>query len=136
MPSAPDAFGQFLLAALVEGGIETSRVARHVGAASGMSVAIGDAGGDYGAVIVSGANLLLDPAALASAGLWRGAQALILQNELPEAANLAAARGTGGRRAHVCLNAAPFRAPAELMALLDLLVVNTRSRPSSWAVPP
>ncbi|MFO1074241.1 MAG: hypothetical protein U1E17_16475 [Geminicoccaceae bacterium] len=50
--------------------VETSRVARHVGAASGMSVAIGDAGGDYGAVIVSGANLLLDPAALAAPGLW------------------------------------------------------------------
>lgn len=120
-----DAFGQFLLAALAEGGIETSRVARHVGAASGMSVAIGDAGGDYGAVIVSGANLLLDPAALAAPGLWRGAQALILQNELPEAANLAAARAARAAGARVCLNAAPFRPlPAELMALLDLLVVN------------
>jgi ribokinase len=90
-----------------------------------MSVAISDAGGDYGAVIVSGANLLLDPAALAEPGLWRGARALILQNEMPEAVNVSAARAAGTVGATVCLNAAPYRPlPGELAALVDLLVVN------------
>src|SRR5436190_23136953 len=55
-----DEFGRFLLEALGAGGVDASRVARLPGARSGMSVAISDAGGDYGAVIVSGANLLAD----------------------------------------------------------------------------
>ena len=65
-----------------------------------MSVAISDAGGDYGAVIVSGANLLVDPAALAEPALWQGARALILQNEMPDAINISAARAAKqqGRR--------------------------------------
>ena len=74
-----------------------------------MSVAISDAGGDYGAVIVSGANLLVDPAALAEPGLWQGARALILQNEMPDAINIAAARAARAVGAMVCLNAAPYR---------------------------
>ncbi len=120
-----DEFGRFLLEALGAGGVDASRVARLPGAGSGMSVAIADAGGDYGAVIVSGANLLVDPAALAEPSLWRGAQALILQNEMPDAANVAAARAARAAGATVCLNAAPYRPlPGELAGLVDLLVVN------------
>src|SRR4051812_28918268 len=48
-----DEFGGFLLAALSAGGVDGSRVARLPKAGSGMSVAIADASGDYGAVIVS-----------------------------------------------------------------------------------
>src|SRR5215211_1778207 len=107
------------------GGVDASRVARLPGAGSGMSVAISDAGGDYGAVIVSGANLLVDPAALAEPGLWQGARALILQNELPDAINISAARAARTAGATVCLNAAPYRPlPGELAALIDVLVVN------------
>ena len=87
-----DDFGRFLLDALAAGSVDASRVARLPNAGSGMSVAISDAGGDYGAVIVSGANLLTDPAILGEPGLWRGVRALILQNEMPEALNVAAAR--------------------------------------------
>ena len=90
-----------------------------------MSVAISDASGDYGAVIVSGANLLVDPAAFAEPGLWQGARALILQNEMPDATNIAAARAARAAGATVCLNAAPYRPLSEeLAALVDLLVVN------------
>ena len=120
-----DEFGRFLLDALGAGGVDASRVARLPEAGSGMSVAISDAGGDYGAVIVSGANLLVDPAALAEPGLWQGARALILQNEMPDAINIAAARAARTAGATVCLNAAPYRPlPGELAALVDLLVVN------------
>jgi ribokinase len=120
-----DEFGRFLLAALSAGGIDGSRVAHLPKAGSGMSVAISDASGDYGAVIVSGANLLVDPTALSDPGLWQDARALILQNEMPDAINVAAARAARTAGATVCLNAAPYRPlSAELAALVDLLVVN------------
>jgi len=50
-----------------------------------MSVAISDAEGDYGAVIVSGANLLIPAALVEAQSLWRGARVLVLQNEVTEA---------------------------------------------------
>ncbi len=120
-----DAFGGFLLAALEASDVDATRVARLPGTGSGMSVAISDAEGDYGAVIVSGANLRIDTAALGAPDLWQGAGALILQNEVPDAVNLAAARAARAAGAMVCLNAAPFRAlPDALAALVDVLIVN------------
>ena len=120
-----DAFGRFLLEALGASGVNASRVLCLPDAGSGMSVAISDAGGDYGAVIVSGANLLVDPTALAEPALWRETRALILQNEMPDAINIAAARAARTAGATVCLNAAPYRPlPGELAALVNLLVVN------------
>lgn len=53
-----DAFGVQLLAALVAAGVATGAITTGPGA-SGMSVAIEQAGGEYGAVIVSGENLNL-----------------------------------------------------------------------------
>jgi ribokinase len=55
--------------------------------------------------------------------LW-DARVLLLQNEVPEAVNLAAAGPQGaGRR--VVLNAAPARVSSDdLLALVDVLVVN------------
>jgi len=44
-----DDFGRFLLANLSSAGVDASRVARIDGRASGMSVAISDSSGDYGA---------------------------------------------------------------------------------------
>lgn len=120
-----DGFGQFLLESLHAGGVDASRVARCAEAGSGMSVAISDASGDYGAVIVSGANLFLDRGALTEPGLWRDARALILQNEMPEAVNVSAARAARMVGATTCLNAAPYRPMSEeLESLIDLLVVN------------
>src|SRR4051794_10214195 len=86
-----DDFGWFLLNRLGESGVDHSRVAKLPDVGSGMSVAISDAGGDYGAVIVSGANLRIKETDLADPRLWTDARALILQNEVPDAVNLAAA---------------------------------------------
>lgn len=120
-----DDFGRFLLDALDRGGVDATRVAVLPGTGSGMSVAIADSEGDYGAVIVSGANLLADPGGLADPGLWRGAQALILQNEMPEPLNLSAAQQARSAGAMVCLNAAPFRPLSdEFETLIDVLIVN------------
>ena len=119
-----DEFGRRLLDHLAAAGVDASAVLPTPGIGSGMSVAIVEGGGDYAAVIVSGANLRLGEADLAAAApLLREARLLLLQNEVPEAANLAAAHACG--RARVLLDAAPARPlPPELCRRLDLLVAN------------
>ncbi|TIT82177.1 MAG: ribokinase, partial [Mesorhizobium sp.] len=73
-----DDFGRFLLANLAAAGVDALRVTRVDGHGSGMSVAISDSGGDYGAVIVSGANTAVDPKSLDDPTLWQGAALLVL----------------------------------------------------------
>lgn len=120
-----DDFGRYLLGALAKGGVDTIRVAQLASVGSGMSVAISDSGGDYGAVIVSGANLQIDTAVVTSQELWDQARVLILQNEVPEAVNIAAATAARAAGATVCLNAAPYREMSEaFLSLVDVLVVN------------
>lgn len=116
-----DAFAQTLLAALDAAGVDRAQVRRTPGA-SGMSVAIVDARGGYGAVIVSAANLALRADEIA---VPPGTTLVLLQNEIPEAVNLEVAQAARAAGARVVLNAAPARAlPEELWAALDLLVVN------------
>lgn len=120
-----DEFGHFMRAALQAAGVDHSHVATLADVGSGMSVAILDAQGDYAATIVSGANLKTDPAALADAALWQDVGLLILQNEVPEALNIAAATAARARGIRTVLNAAPARAlPPELVSNIDILVVN------------
>lgn len=120
-----DDFGLFLRGHLAASGVDTTQVATLPDTGSGMSVAIMDASGDYGAVIVSGANLAIDPAVLDRDALWRDASHLVLQNEIPEALNIAAARAARARGLRVVLNAAPARDLSDdLVAMIDILVVN------------
>ena len=102
-------FGDFMRAGLIAAQVQTEFV-QTCAAPTGISVAIVDPNGDYGAVIVSGANLHIDPLALADPGLWANIGVLLLQNEVPEALNLAAAKAARARRIPVILNAAPARA--------------------------
>ena len=112
-----DRFGGMILTALDVAGVDRAQVAE-VDGASGMSVAIVDAAGDYGAVIVSGVNREIGGVVVP-----KGVKVVLLQNEVPEAVNMAVAAQAGGAR--VVLNAAPARAVApDLMARVDLLVVN------------
>jgi len=121
-----DDFGRALLANLDRTGVDRRFVRVAPGTGSGMSVAIFDAGGDYGAVIVSGSNLTLgDADIVAAANVVAGTAVLLLQNEVPEAANIAAARAVREKGGRVLLNAAPARKLSdELTGLLDILVVN------------
>jgi ribokinase len=110
-----------LRAALDAAGVRRGGVQTHPGA-SGMSVAVLLPDGSYSAVIVSGANSAFRPEALA---FPKGCGLLLLQNELPEAANLALALQARSEGIRVVLNAAPARQLApELLGCLDLLVVN------------
>src|ERR1700675_1551525 len=121
-----DDFGKSLLSHLRDAAEDAEHVHTDPEAGAGMSVAIIDAEGDYGAVIVSGANLRLSNKDLEEArGVVRSAQVLVLQNEVLEATNVAAAQLAKDYRIRVILNAAPAR-PLEpdLAANIDLLVVN------------
>jgi ribokinase len=123
---ADDDFGHALTDNLRRNKVDHRFVKKVSGVGSGMSVAIFDSEGDYGAVIVSGSNLTLgqeDVGAAAEAFVF-GAL-LVLQNEVPDHANVAAARAMKAVGGKVVLNAAPARPPsADLQQLVDVLVVN------------
>lgn len=123
---ADDDFGRFLLANLARKNVDHRFVVTDAARATGMSVAIFDGEGDYGAVIVSGANLDLSDAHLEAASeLLAETTILVLQNEIPDAANVSAARRVKAAGGLVLLNAAPARPLSEdLVALVDILVVN------------
>lgn len=121
-----DDFGERLRANLAAAGVDIAHVSTDPTQGSGMSVAISEAAGEYGAVVVSGANLTIDAAAIAQrwAPLW-DTRLLLLQNEIPEAVSLAAAGAARAKGARIVLNAAPARqmSPA-FLGLVDVLVVN------------
>lgn len=121
-----DDFAVALRASLTAAGVDTTYVTTAPDAGSGMSVAILDPSGDYGAVIVSGANLALGAAELAAArDVIAACRVCVLQNEVPERTNIAAAEMARGAGAVVVLNAAPARKlNPDLMRNVDVLVVN------------
>src|ERR1700732_4430533 len=87
-----DDFGIRLFSHLTNAGVDITHVCTDFESGSGMSVALIDAEGDYGAVIVSGANLRISNKDLEEARqVIRNAQVLWLQNEVVETTNVAAA---------------------------------------------
>ncbi|MEM8655459.1 MAG: PfkB family carbohydrate kinase [Pseudomonadota bacterium] len=116
-----DAFGAMIREALVAAGVDIVQVQEDTGA-SGMSAAIVEEGGEYGAVIVSAANLRIDPDRIE---VPDGTRLVLLQNEVPETVNLAVARLARKAGATIWLNAAPARALSQdLVGMVDLLIVN------------
>ena len=119
-----DSFGVGLLQGLDRARVDRTRVAVLRGLGSGMSVAIFDDDGDYGAVIVSGANLAIAPDQVGDDLLSHG-KVVVLQNEIQEATNEAVARRARKLGLYTILNAAPARPfTTGLPGLTDLLVVN------------
>jgi ribokinase len=119
-----DSFGAALLAGLDRAKVDRKNVAVLSGIGSGMSVAIFDDDGDYGAVIVSGANLAIAPNQ-AGAELLSQGKVLVLQNEIPEIVNEAIARRARNLGVATILNAAPARPfTTSLPDLVDILIVN------------
>ena len=119
-----DAFGHGLRTLLEAESVGHDHVVT-VETGSGMSIATVDDEGDYSAVVVTGANATIMPTAIADMEIWIGCDVLILQNEVPQTVNLAAAQSAKKSGARVVWNAAPMR-PDELglAALIDILVVN------------
>ncbi len=121
-----DEFGRQLQANLDINNVDRQAVSVDPSRGSGMSVAIEQPDGSYGAVIVSGANLGLEPTACCRALQAGGdCKVLILQNEIPPSVNGAMAAAASAQGVHVILNAAPARAvEAALYDSVDTLVVN------------
>ncbi len=117
-----DIFAPILVENLKSAGVGISGIQRGQGERSGMSAAIVERSGDYGAVVVSAANKTVDPGAMA---LPPDLRVLVLQNEIPENANRHAAEIAKNTGAIVVLNAAPMRAmDPQFLALCDVLIVN------------
>lgn len=114
--------GKLVTADLMAHGVDISLLQTGAGETTGMSVAIVNDQGEYGAVVVSGANLNFDVSRVAAP---TGASLLLLQNEISEDANLVLARLARKAGVRIVLNAAPARPIAsELLGLTDCLVVN------------
>ena len=114
-----DEAGQQMLRALTDAGVSLRGI-QEIEGPSGMSVAITDRKGEYGAVVVSGVNRRLLPAKITIPG---GLKVLLLQNELKEdVSGSILARVTG---AEVILNAAPAGPiPDAVLQHTDILIVN------------
>lgn len=117
-----DAAGVALRTDLARQGVDVSLLQTGTGQASGMSIAIVMPSGEYGAVVVSGSNLDFRPDAVA---IPPGTGLVVLQNEIPDAANIAIAGKARQAGAGVILNAAPARPiPDGLASLVNILVAN------------
>ncbi len=117
-----DTAGRFMAAQLAAARVDTDALQTDPQHPTGMSVAIVDSAGDYGAVIVSSANLHIEPVAIP---LGETVSLLLLQNEIPEAINVAVAERARAAGARVLLNAAPARTLSpRLLELVDILIVN------------
>ena len=116
-----DAFGATRRDVLVSADVDIRQVQSDPGA-SGMSAAIVDDTGEYGAVIISEANQRIEPELIE---IPPATQLVILQNEVPDAVNMAVARKARHAGASVWLNAAPARPLSlEMLAAVDLFIVN------------
>ena len=116
-----DSFGDMIRETLAASGMGLSQLQRDDGP-SGMSAAIVDANGEYGAVIVSAANLNI---AAHEVAMPEGTSLVLLQNEIPDDVNLAVALKAKASGAKVWLNAAPAREISnDLVEVIDLLIVN------------
>ena len=121
-----DAEGRALVESLERAGVETKHVVEDKSGASGLSVAIVNDEGDYGAVIVSGSNQRVGREDLSRAStVIQSASLLVLQLELPVECVIEAAELAKAHHVPVLLNAAPaYPLPARLSAAVDYLVVN------------
>ncbi|WP_299736710.1 PfkB family carbohydrate kinase [uncultured Roseobacter sp.] len=116
-----DSFGDMIRAELKNAGLDHRQLQSDAGP-SGMSAAIVDDQGEYGAVIVSAANLNIDADAIV---VPESTQLVVLQNEIPQSVNTAVAQKAKALGVQVWLNAAPVRAlPDAFVSLVDLIIVN------------
>lgn len=118
-----DAFAETALGTLAAAGVDLSGIMR-VEAPTGAAFIAVDAGGRNQIVVAAGANAKASADALDRLNTT-SSDMLMLQWEVPEAENLAAARWAKARSMTVLLNRAPAGpVPAALMALVDIVIVN------------
>jgi ribokinase len=115
-----DMFADPLRLSLLSNGVDDQTIT--VNAATGAAFITVSAEGENTIAVASGANSHLEPAHL---GSLKDLRYLVMQLEIPVETVLAYARAAKQANVQVILNAAPARAlPAELLSLVDLLIVN------------
>jgi ribokinase len=118
-----DAFADSALANLRRAGIDLDGVAR-VDGPTGCATILVDARGENSIVVVAGANAAVTGAAVPDDAI-DASTLLVLQQEIPAAANAAMARRVRGAGGRCMLNAAPVRTMnLSLFDDIDILVVN------------
>lgn len=130
-----DGFGDELRSAVAAHGVDVAHVQVREGSSTGMAFIMVEEGGENMIAIAAGANGALTPESLSGADgdglrvLLDGANALMLQLEIPLATCVAAAQAARQLRIPVVLNAAPSPSQAtpelaDLLRLTDALIVN------------
>lgn len=121
-----DTFAGPLLDNLDADGIDHTFVVQDPEAATGVALIVVDDGGENSIVVASGANMRLSPADVDGAeAAIAGADALLLQLEIPLETVIRAAKIARARAVKIILNPAPARSlPAELLSLVDVLIPN------------
>lgn len=119
-----DTAGGLLKANLLHAGVDISRLQTGAGEETGTSIAIVNPFGDFGAVVLAGANLAFDAARV---DMPAEGSHLLLQNELPDAANVALAQRASAAGLEILLNGCPSRViPDQLLALTSTLILGVR----------
>lgn len=120
-----DAMGESRLSQLADGGVDVSHVRRTAGTATGLAFITLTPDGENSIIVAPGANAELSPADIDDAApLLEGEAVLLAQLEVPLATVERAAQ-RAGRQVQFVLNCSPFRSlPPELLARVDVLVVN------------
>lgn len=120
-----DAMGETQTSALKTAGVDVSRVLIDPEAKSGMSIAMIDDDSDYGAVILSCANMAVTKEDVnKAADLIANASCLVMQYEIPLDTVKYAAEKAKNNGVKVILNAAPAYPEPGILELIDVLVVN------------
>tara|TARA_B100000029_G_scaffold44155_1_gene40788 strand:+ start:1624 stop:2487 length:864 start_codon:yes stop_codon:yes gene_type:complete len=120
-----DLFGQYILNKLKNSKVNSKFVQILRNEKTGISVAISDNQGEYGAVIVSGANLKINHDVLNNPSIWKNSKILMIQNEVDGKLNLLAAKKAKLNGLKVCLNASPpKKLNFKLIQNVDILIVN------------
>jgi ribokinase len=119
-----DAFGVTLNARIAAAGVDTTHLRTSYGA-SGVAVIMVDRAGENSILVSPGANNTFTALTEAEQQVIAGADVLLCQQEIPVETVTAACRAARAAGTRTVLNAAPARElPAELLADVDLLVVN------------
>ena len=119
-----DDFSKFLINELKKNNISDKYLTKIIGT-SGMSVAISNKQGNYSAIVISGANLEISKNIFTDDELWKNCSFLMIQNEIKEEINIAAALEAKKRNVRVFFNAAPAKKiNNDLFQLVDILLVN------------
>ena len=121
-----DSFGDTLMDALVEEGIEVGFVVRDAEAGTGVASPVIDADGDNSIIIVPRANMRLSAADVErAASVISDSDVLLLQLEVPISASQRAAEIAKSSGTKVILNPAPARdLPDSFLSQVDILTPN------------